>query len=101
MNLADYGVPGGVIAKGSPVEAAFLPDRSAVHVSNYRMYGPGLRPLAGDSCNAGRWDDSYLYKINTSTFHIDKVIRPSCASRSAATAAASPSPVTRATPTWP
>jgi YVTN family beta-propeller protein len=75
VNLADYGVADGVTAKGSPVEAAFLPDRSAVFVSNYHMYGHGFTPTADDNCNRGKWDDSYVYRINTTTFHIDKVIR--------------------------
>jgi YVTN family beta-propeller protein len=75
VNLASYGVANGVTAQGSPVEAAFLPDKSAVYVSNYKMYGPGYHPTADDNCNPGKWDDSYVYKINTSTFHIDKVIR--------------------------
>ncbi|MFM2076736.1 MAG: hypothetical protein RJA49_626 [Actinomycetota bacterium] len=74
VDLAAFGVDGGVKAQGSPVEAAFLPDSSAVYVSNYHMYGTGFTPTADDNCNRGKWDDSYVYKINTTTFTIDKVI---------------------------
>jgi YVTN family beta-propeller protein len=74
VDLAAYGVKGGVKAQGSPVEAAFLPNKSYVYVSNYHMYGPGFTPTADDNCNRGKWDDSYVYKINTSTFAIEKVI---------------------------
>jgi len=74
VDLAAYGIPNGVKAQGSPVEAAFTPDASAVYVSNYHMYGPGFTPTADDDCNRGKWDDSYVYKISTTTFHIDKVI---------------------------
>ena len=74
VDLAAFGVKGGVKAQGSPVEAAFLPDRSYVYVSNYKMYGPGFNPSADDNCGRAKWDDSYVYKINTSTFAIEKVI---------------------------
>ena len=74
VDLAAYGVEGGVKAQGSPVEAVFVPDKSYVYVSNYHMYGPGFTPTADDNCNRGKWDDSYVYKINTTTFTIDKVI---------------------------
>jgi len=74
VDLAAFGVKGGVKAQGSPVEAAFLPDTSYVYVSNYKMYGPGFTPTADDNCGRAKWDDSYVYKINTSTFAIEKVI---------------------------
>jgi YVTN family beta-propeller protein len=74
VDLAAYGVKDGVKAQGSPVEAAFLPGGKYVYVSNYKMYGPGYHPVADDNCNRGKWDDSFVYKIDTTTFHIDKVI---------------------------
>lgn len=74
VDLAAFGVADGVVAQGSPVEAAFTPDGAYVYVSNYKMYGPGFNPVASDDCNEGDWDDSYVYKINTSTFEIEKVI---------------------------
>ncbi|MEY4174189.1 MAG: hypothetical protein RI900_1354 [Actinomycetota bacterium] len=74
VDLAAFGVDGGVVAQGSPVEAAFLPDASYVYVSNYKMYGPGFDTSADDNCGKANWDDSYVYKVNTSTFRIEKVI---------------------------
>jgi len=74
VDLAAFGVENGVMAQGSPVEAAVTPDGRYVYVSNYKMYGPGFDPSASDDCNRGDWDDSYVYKINTSTFAIEKVI---------------------------
>jgi YVTN family beta-propeller protein len=38
------------------------------------MYGRGYNPVADDNCNRGKWDDSFVYKVNTKTFAIDKVI---------------------------
>lgn len=74
VDLAAYGVANGVKAQGSPVEAAFLSGTPYVYVSNYKMYGPGFTPTASDDCNRGKWDDSYVYKINTTTYQIEKVI---------------------------
>ncbi len=74
VDLAAYGIEGGVVAQGSPVEAAFLPGTPYVYVSNYKMYGDGFTPTADDNCNRGDWDDSYVYKINTTTYEIEKVI---------------------------
>jgi YVTN family beta-propeller protein len=74
VDLAAFGVDGGVVAQGAPVEAAFSPDGSAAYVSNYKMYGPGFDPSASDDCNRGSWDDSYVYRIDTASFEIDAVI---------------------------
>ena len=74
VDLAAYGVAGGVEAQGSPVEAVFTPDGSYVYISNYKMYGEGFDPSASDDCDRGNWDDSYVYKISTATFQIEKVI---------------------------
>lgn len=74
VDLAAYGIADGPRVQGSPVEAAFTPDGSSVFVSNYKMYGPGYNPVADDNCNRGHWDDSFVYRIDTSTFAIDAVI---------------------------
>lgn len=74
VDLAAFGIEGGVEAQGSPVEAVFTPDSTYVYVSNYKMYGDGFDPSASDECDRGDWDDSYVYKINTVTFQIEKVI---------------------------
>lgn len=74
VDLAAFGIEGGVVAQGSPVEAVFTPDDRFVYVSNYKMYGSGFNPVASDDCNEGDWDDSYVYKIDTTTFTIVAVI---------------------------
>ena len=68
-----YDVPGDVY-RGAPVEAAFTSDGSFAFVSNYRMYGPGYDPHAGsDSCRKDQGQDSFVYRIDTTTFDIDRV----------------------------
>lgn len=74
VDLAEFGVPDGVVADGSPVEAAVTPDGRFVYVSNYKMYGPGFDPSADDDCSAGAWDDSYVYKIDVESLSIVDVI---------------------------
>ncbi len=73
VNLANFGIDGGVV-QGSPVEAAVSPDGDTVYVSNYQMFGPGYDPSAGDNCNRGQWDDSFVYAIDTATLTIRDVI---------------------------
>jgi YVTN family beta-propeller protein len=74
VDLAAFGVEGGVVAQGAPVEVAFSPDGTVAYVSNYKMYGPGFDPSASDDCDRGSWDDSYVYRIDTASFEIDAVI---------------------------
>ena len=74
VDLAAFGVDGGVVAQGSPVEAAFTPDGRFVYVSNYKMFGSGYNPVADDNCDRGDWDDSFVYKIDVSTFEIVAVV---------------------------
>lgn len=74
VDLAAFGVPGGPVAQGSPVEAAVTPDGRFVYVSNYKMYGPGFTPVADDDCGRGNWDGSYVYKIDVATLRIVGVI---------------------------
>lgn len=74
VDLAAFGVDGGAVVQGSPVEAAFTPDGRYVYVSNYKMFGPGYRPVADDSCDRGSWDDSYVYKIDVASLAIVAVV---------------------------
>lgn len=60
---------------GSPVEVAFDSDGSHAYVSNYKMYGGGLDTSAGDGCNLGSWPDSFVYRVDTGTLDIDRLIR--------------------------
>jgi len=74
VDLAEFGVPNGVVARGAPVEAASTSDGRYVYVSNYAMYGPGFGPEPGDSCADSGWDNSYVYRVDTETLEIDQVI---------------------------
>ncbi len=74
VDLAAFGIAGGVIAQGSPVEAAFTPDGRYVYVSNYKMFGSGYDPVADDGCDRGSWDDSFVYKIDVASFEIVAVV---------------------------
>ncbi|WP_445299465.1 MULTISPECIES: peptidoglycan-binding protein [unclassified Microcoleus] len=61
--------------KGSPVEAAFSTDGKYAYVSNYKMYGSGFSNPGTDRCSpAAKHDQSFLYRINTKTLKIEKVI---------------------------
>ncbi|MEP6519150.1 peptidoglycan-binding protein [Microcoleus vaginatus] len=61
--------------QGSPVEAAFSTDGKYAYVSNYKMYGSGFRNPGTDRCSpAAKHDQSFLYRINTQTLKIEKVI---------------------------
>lgn len=74
VDLAAFGVAGGGVVQGSPVEAAFTPDGRHVYVSNYKMFGAGWNPVADDDCDRGDWDDSYVYKIDVATLEIVAVV---------------------------
>lgn len=60
--------------KGAPVEAAFTPDGKYLWVSNYAMYGKEFGKEGCDNCVGSEYDKSFLYKINTDTYQIEKII---------------------------
>ena len=66
VDLAAFGfdLPSGSY-QGAPVEAAFSPDGRYGYVSNYQMYGPGFGSGAGDNCNRGEGQNSYVYRLDT------------------------------------
>lgn len=75
VDLADWGLrDASTVVKGSPVEMAFSPDGSKAYVSNYEMSGPGYGNPGNDKCSKGGWDESFLYRIDTTTLEIDQVI---------------------------
>jgi YVTN family beta-propeller protein len=77
VNLAKYGYGQfkGTF-RGAPVEASFSHDGKYAWVSNYQMYGPGFNNPGSDRCSASQASDrSFLYRINTKTFQIEKVIK--------------------------
>ncbi|MBD2502466.1 peptidoglycan-binding protein [Anabaena azotica] len=61
--------------RGSPVEASFSHNGKYAWVSNYQMYGRGFNKPGDDRCNPSqKTDKSFLYRINTETLKIDRVI---------------------------
>lgn len=61
--------------QGAPVEAAFSSDGKYAYVSNYQMYGSGFENPGSDRCSPrAKHDKSFLYRINTETLNIEKVI---------------------------
>jgi YVTN family beta-propeller protein len=61
--------------QGAPVEAAFSTDGKYGYISNYQMYGAGFDNPGSDRCSpGGKHDESFMYRINTETLKIDKVI---------------------------
>lgn len=62
------------IYKGAPVEGAYSPDGQYLYVTNYAMYGRGFNREGHDTCSpASRYDSSFLYRINLTTYEIDAV----------------------------
>jgi YVTN family beta-propeller protein len=77
VDLKDFGVEvvgRSSVVRGSPVEAAFSPDAKYAYVSNYAMYGTGWDPSAIDTCQGKNRDQSFVYRIDTTTFKIDQVV---------------------------
>lgn len=76
VRLADYSITGYTgWHKGSPVECAFSPDGKYAWISNYKMYGAGFDNPGTDDCDRSPdYDHSYLYKVNTQTLEIEKII---------------------------
>ena len=76
VNLEQFGIAGHPgTSKGAPVEAAFTSDGRYAYVSNYSMYGNGFGPEGDDDCTpSSGYDDSFLYRVDTSTMQIDQVI---------------------------
>lgn len=76
VKLSDYGIKNTKgNYKGAPVEVAFSHAGHYAWVSNYRMYGDGYSQDLGDNCpTSSRYDNSFLYRINTDSYHIEQVI---------------------------
>ena len=73
IDPSSFGLEGPVV-RGSPVEAAVAPDGRHIYVSNYKLYGPGYRSDADDDCDAGGWEDSLVFRIDTETLAIDGAV---------------------------
>lgn len=74
VTLSDWGFDHEGEFQGAPVEAAFVPDGSAVYVSNYSMYGPGFSE-GSDKCSPSDGTaPSFLYRISTEDWQVDQVV---------------------------
>lgn len=60
---------------GSPVEACFSEKGKFLWVSNYSMVGSEFKKEGCDGCSGSSFDPSFVYKINTSTYEIENVIK--------------------------
>ena len=62
------------IYKGAPVEGSYSPDGKYLYVTNYAMYGKGYNREGHDICSpSSKYDSSFLYRINLSSYEIDAV----------------------------
>lgn len=77
LQLADYGHKGySGSYQGSPVEAAFSHQGKYAWVSNYEMFGAGFNRPGDDICNPrAKYDPSFIYRIETGSLQIDRVIK--------------------------
>lgn len=77
VKLSDYGFTeyAGESYLGGPVEACFSNNGKCLWVSNYNMIGEGFNNPGCDGCNGKNYDPGFIYKINTETFTIDKIIK--------------------------
>ncbi|WP_414574768.1 peptidoglycan-binding protein [Anabaena sp. CCY 9402-a] len=89
VDLSKYGytkTPGKY--RGAPVEASFSHNGKYAWVSNYQMYGPGFNNPGSDKCHPSqKTDKSFLYRINTDTLDIDRVIQVGSVPKYVATSA--------------
>jgi len=60
---------------GGPVEACFSNKGKFLWVSNYSMIGTEFINEGCDACMGSIYDPSFVYKINTTTFKIENVIK--------------------------
>ena len=60
--------------RGAPVEAAFTADGKFLWTSNYHMTGEGFEHPGCDGCHGTEFDNSFLYKINTTSYEIEQVV---------------------------
>jgi YVTN family beta-propeller protein len=78
VKLSDYGIADYKGSyKGAPVECAFSHNGKFAWVSNYEMKGgtsEEFKKPGCDGCVGKKYDQSYVYRINTKTFKIDNVI---------------------------
>jgi len=74
-----YGLKYDSSLRGGPVECAFSNKGKYAWVSNYSMIGGGKKAFNNPGCDgcssSSKYDSSYVYKINTESLQIEKVIQ--------------------------
>jgi len=60
---------------GGPVESCFSHNGKYLWVSNYSMVGKEFSKEGCDACVGQQYDPSFVYKINTTTFEIENIIK--------------------------
>lgn len=89
VKLADSGYPQFQgKQQGSPVEAAFSQNGEVAWVSNYQMYGAGLKSSGDDICSpANDNEQSFVYRISTRDLQIQRAIQVGAVPKFVATTA--------------
>ncbi len=77
VNLRDFGFDNFPDEKtsGAPVEGVFTKDGNYLWVSNYHFTGSAFTNPGCDDCVGTGYDPSFIYKINTATYEIERVIQ--------------------------
>lgn len=80
IKLEDYGYKGYKgYHKGAPVEAVFTHNGQYAWVSNYEMQGEGFDNPGADACTiSNKYDQSYVYQIDTRSLEIISAIEVGC-----------------------
>ena len=60
---------------GSPVESIATKDGKYLWVSNYNMIGDGFTKPGCDTCCGKSYDESMVYKINTTNYKIENIVK--------------------------
>lgn len=63
-------------SKGAPFKGVATPDGKYVWISNYAMQGSNFTNPGYDNCiSPGEYDPTFVYKVNTTTYQIQAVIK--------------------------
>jgi len=76
VNPAEFGfkkIKGKV--NGAPVESVATKDGKYLWVSNYNMIGDGFGKPGCDTCIGKGYDESMVYKINTTNYKIENIVK--------------------------
>jgi YVTN family beta-propeller protein len=71
---SDFNHEGEHELNGAPVECTFSHNGKYAWISNYNMTGPGFKNPGCDACNSSKYDSSFIYKVDMTTFQITNII---------------------------